>query len=109
MTDLHRLISTATPVLWSNPLRASVTRHPLPDRFDGKPIGFEAVREAQSRFQRFAPLLAKLFPELEHSKGEIESALLPVPFMQEALGLPLEMGKLWLKADHSLAVVSVIN
>ena len=109
MTSLHRSISTATPVLWSNPLRASVTGLPLPDKFDGKPIGVLAIQEARARFQRFTPLLAKLFPELEHSKGQIESEVLPIPFMQEALGLPLAMGKLWLKADHSLAVAGSVK
>lgn len=109
MTGLLRSISTAKPVLWTNPLRASGTGLHLPDKFDGKPIGTAAVREAQARFLRFAPLLAKLFPELELSKGQIESDLIPIASMQEALGLPLEMGKLWLKADHSLAVAGSVK
>jgi D-serine dehydratase len=109
MTNLRRSISTATPVLWTNPLRATGTGLPLPDEFDGKPIGMLAVQEARARFQRFAPLLAKLFPELGHSKGQIESDLLPIASMQEALGLPVEKGKLWLKADHSLAVAGSVK
>jgi D-serine dehydratase len=109
MTDLHRSISSATPVLWSNLLRASVTGHRLPDIFDGKSIGMLAIQETQARFHRFAPLLAKLFPELEHSNGQIESDLLPIAGMQAALGLPLDQGKLWLKADHSLAVAGSIK
>jgi D-serine dehydratase len=109
MTDLQRSISSATPVFWPNPLRGSVPRHSLPDKFDGKPIGLQVVQEARARFQRFAPLLAQLFPELEHTNGQIESDLLPIASMQEAIGLPLEKGKLWLKADHNLAVAGSVK
>ena len=109
MTDLHRSISNAIPVLWSNPLRAGVAEQPLPETFEGKPIGMLAIQAAQARFQRFAPLLAKLFPELNPSDGQIESELLQIPAMQEALGLPIEKGKLWLKADHSLAVAGSVK
>lgn len=109
MTDLHRSISSAKPVFWSNPLRASVTGLPLPEEFDGKPIGLPAIQEALARFQRFAPLLAKLFPELEHTQGQIESDLIPIAAMQGAMELPLEKGKLWLKADHHLAVAGSVK
>jgi D-serine dehydratase len=109
MTDIHGAISSAKPVFWSNPLRASVTRLPLPEKFDGKPIGLLAIQEALARFQRFEPLLAKLFPELEHTKGQIESDLMPIASMQDAMALPLEKGKLWLKADHNLAVAGSVK
>jgi D-serine dehydratase len=81
----------------------------LPEKFDGKPIGLLAIQEALARFQRFEPLLAKLFPELEHTKGQIESDLMPIASMQDAMALPLEKGKLWLKADHNLAVAGSVK
>jgi D-serine dehydratase len=54
-------------------------------------------------------LLARLFPELQASGGRIESALLHVPQMQQALQLPEQLGRLWLKADHSLPVAGSIK
>ena len=64
---------------------------------------------AQSRVARFAPLLAQLFPELAASQGHIESDLLVMPQLQQALGLPREHGRLWVKADHSLPVAGSIK
>jgi D-serine dehydratase len=109
MTDLRSSISSAKPVLWTNPLRADDGAYSLPEQFDGKAIGLAAIREAQARFDRFAPLLAKLFPELKATSGRIESDLMAIPAMQNALGLPVESGTLWLKADHSLPVAGSIK
>ncbi len=72
-------------------------------------LGPADMQAAQDRFTRFAPLLAQLFPELAATQGRIESALLPVPAMQEALGQPLARGRLWVKADHSLPVAGSIK
>lgn len=72
-------------------------------------LGLAEMQAAQDRFTRFAPLLALLFPELAATQGRIESALLPVPAMQAALGLPLAQGRLWVKADHSLPVAGSIK
>jgi D-serine dehydratase len=54
-------------------------------------------------------LAGALFPELQASGGRIESALLHVPQMQQALELPEQLGRLWLKADHSLPVAGSIK
>ena len=72
-------------------------------------LGLAEMQAAQDRFTRFAPLLALLFPELAATQGRIESALLPVSALQEALGLPTEQGRLWVKADHSLPVAGSIK
>ena len=66
------------------------------------------VQQAVDRFQRFAPLLQKQFPELQASAGCIDSDLLAVPHMQQALGLPQSMGQMWVKADHSLPVAGSV-
>ena len=67
------------------------------------------VQQAVDRFQRFAPLLKTLFPELQATAGRIESDLLAVPQMQQALGLPEAMGQMWVKADHSLPVAGSVK
>ena len=75
----------------------------------GRSISLADVRAAQARFERFAPLLARLFPELEASGGRIESSLLAAPDMQGALGISSEAGSLWIKGDHGLPVAGSIK
>lgn len=72
-------------------------------------LGRDQVEQAVERIKRFAPLLQKLFPELQASDGRIESPLLAVPAMQHTLGLPQAMGQLWVKADHSLPVAGSVK
>lgn len=100
-------LRAATPQLWINPLRAAIpAAAPLAGNVN---LGLPAMQAAQDRFTRFAPLLASLFPELAASRGRIESALLPIPAMQQALGLSVGQGRLWVKADHSLPVAGSIK
>ncbi len=105
--DTLARLRSATPQLWLNPQR---THMPA-----GTSLALDTtlrladMQAAQDRFTRFAPLLAALFPELAASNGRIESELLLVPAMQQALGLKPEMGRLWVKADHSLPVAGSIK
>lgn len=62
------------------------------------------MQQAAQRLERFAILLARLFPELERSGGRVKSALLLASQMQQSLQLQPEAYRLWLKADHSLSV-----
>ena len=98
-------LRSASPQLWINPQRdagpANATNNLL-----FQPAAMQAARD---RFTRFAPLLAQLFPELTPTRGQIESDLLPVPDLQTALGLPESLGRLWVKADHSLPVAGSIK
>lgn len=75
-------------------------------------IGAEDVRDASARLDRFAPYIAKAFPETRASGGIIESPLEPIPAMQAALsgehGPPLP-GKLLLKCDYKLPVSGSIK
>jgi D-serine dehydratase len=94
-------LAAARPFLWLNP---SLDEVAAPARISGKDM-----LAAQSRLQRFAPLLVRLFPELLASGGRIESPLLEVPRLQQALGLGPEHGRLWIKADHSLPIAGSIK
>ena len=46
-------------------------------------IGMAEIDDAKSRLDRFAPFIRKCFPETEKDGGIIESALRPIPEMQE--------------------------
>lgn len=107
MPQIHTAMSAAQPLMWLNPSRDS--NPPSPTTAGSETISYADMHAAQDRFRRFAPLLASLFPELADTKGIIESALLPIPIMQRALGLPASGGKLWVKADHSLPVAGSIK
>jgi D-serine dehydratase len=101
------LLRSATPHLWLNPRRAdSSAAYTQKAEIS---LGRSGMHAAQDRLIRFAPLLSELFPELEATQGQIESALTPVPGMQKALGLPTHQGRLWVKADHSLPVAGSIK
>ncbi|CAG9169181.1 D-serine ammonia-lyase [Cupriavidus pampae] len=100
-------LRAARPLLWTNDGRSDAAR--VETVVDGRAISLADSNAAQDRFLRFAPLLAKLFPELAETGGRIESGLHRVPAMQRALGLGPEQGALWVKADHSLPVAGSIK
>lgn len=107
MTDsidptLRAQLASATPFLWLNPAYSST-----PDE-SRQPLSLADVRAADQRLRRFAPLLQTLFPELEPSRGLIESELLPVPTLQQA-AFPTLTGQLMIKADHALPVAGSIK
>lgn len=70
------------------------------------------VRDADARLARFAPYLAEVFPQTRATQGIIESDVVPVPAMQQALaqryGEPLP-GALWLKKDSHLPISGSIK
>ncbi|MEI8157768.1 MAG: D-serine ammonia-lyase, partial [Burkholderiales bacterium] len=98
-------LRSATPQIWFNPHRGPE----LSNDADGASLPPAGMLAARERFERFAPMLAQLFTELAASDGRIESALLPVPAMQKALGMPGDQGRLWVKADHSLPVAGSVK
>ncbi|ANN79179.1 D-serine ammonia-lyase [Bordetella flabilis] len=99
--DLVRALRDGRPLLWVRPGTART--------IDESPFTLEHIRQARARFDRCAPLLAALFPELAKTAGTIESPLLPAPAMQATLRLPETMGRLWIKADHDLPVAGSIK
>ncbi len=70
------------------------------------------IKEAEERLSRFAPLVAKLFPETESSNGIIESPLVEIPTMKKELNRlhSLELGgKVLLKKDSHLPIAGSIK
>lgn len=59
------------------------------------------IADAEARLERFAPFIARIFPETEGQGGIIESALREIPAMEGLLGCP---GRLLLKMDSHLPI-----
>ena len=94
-------------VTWFNPEIA-----PTAEGFKDVGLTKDDIADAAARLNRFAPYIAKAFPETQPSKGIIESQVRPIPKMQQALterfGMPLS-GKLWLKQDSHLPISGSIK
>lgn len=101
--ELARSPAAKEPVFWLNP-----HWQPLAQARVELAVSRADVEEASQRLERFAPLLEQLFPELVASRGIIESALIPVPRLQQALSGRLR-GRWLVKADHALAVSGSIK
>ncbi|HEK0656854.1 TPA: D-serine ammonia-lyase [Proteus mirabilis] len=70
------------------------------------------VMDAQARLQRFAPYLMKAFPETASTEGIIESAVVDIPRMKEALEKRYNTrieGQLRLKKDSHLPISGSIK
>ena len=97
----------AQPHLWCNP-----NAQPVAEALSHQPLTRGDIQDAEARWQRFAPLLAELFPELKETRGIIESALIRAPKMQHVLETGYKTGidgTLWIKADHDLPVAGSIK
>jgi len=99
---LAHQLQSAQPFLWLNPDFNSQTD------IDSLPLSRQDIEAADNRLRRFAPILATLFPELHESGGLIESDLINIPNMQQAV-FPTLKGKLMIKADHALPVAGSIK
>lgn len=91
------------PFLWINP-----KWQPAAECLDTLSISAEDIADAEARWQRAAPLLAILFPELQETEGVIESPLLPVSKLAEQI-FPSHSGSFFVKADHALPVAGSIK
>ncbi|MFZ6644802.1 D-serine ammonia-lyase [Undibacterium sp. TJN25] len=106
----HALASlqNKTPFLWTNPGHGSVPHA------GGQPHP-QDIQQAANRLQRFAPLLAQLFPEVAASGGIIESELMAVPRLQDILlgggsaDTVNSAGRIWIKGDHALPIAGSIK
>ena len=75
------------------------------------PFGMDDIDDAESRLARFAPYLAKAFPETAKSGGIIESDLAQIGHMKTALESMCGRfgGRLFLKRDSDLPVSGSIK
>lgn len=93
------------PMAWKPALHA-----PAGDVLEKKSLGLRDVLEAEARWDRFAPLVRKLFPETKD--GVIESPLRAVDAfaarLEEETGRPLQ-GKCFAKADNMLRIAGSIK
>jgi len=103
---LSRLISMEE-VFWINPniekFQTGIKKSPLTQ---------EDVRDAEERLKRFAPYIAKVFPETKGMNGIIESPLVRVPFMKQSLEQDYQqpiLGELLLKCDSHLPISGSIK
>ncbi|WP_421869279.1 D-serine ammonia-lyase [Motiliproteus sp.] len=93
-------LKAAEPLIWLNPNYQDKTTAPARPEAD-------ELYAANARLERCAPLLQRLFPELQASRGLIESPLLSTaPLNQRINTLG---GKLLLKADHALPIAGSIK
>ena len=103
---LQRMVALE-PITWFNP-RATTLAAGLPH------VGLTAadVAAAEQRLARFAPYLAAAFPETQPTGGIIESELVAIPAMQQALDRRYRLrlgGKLLLKKDSHLPISGSIK
>ncbi|MBS7663487.1 D-serine ammonia-lyase [Pseudomonas lalucatii] len=95
------------PLSWFNPAIA-----PAAEALGDVGLSRADVHDASARLARFAPYIARAFPETAASGGIIESPLRPLAQMQAALaerhGLELA-GALWLKQDSHLPISGSIK
>lgn len=94
------------PVTWINPYRKKM------EEITSLPVNRQDMQDAEELWKRFAPYLAKAFPELRSTHGVIESPLKAIPELQKLLNAnteePLE-GSLYLKCDNELPVAGSIK
>lgn len=114
--DINKLISSyplvrdlvdLKEVVWFNP-KVTTTDQGLP--YVG--LTQDDVIDAQARLQRFAPYLAKAFPETSVTKGIIESEVIDIPKMKVALEKRYNTaisGQLRLKKDSHLPISGSIK
>ncbi|MGE7985405.1 D-serine ammonia-lyase [Lysinibacillus fusiformis] len=76
------------------------------------PLNEADVRDAEERLVRFAPYIARVFPETEGTAGIIESPLVDVPAMKQSLQKTFQqpiLGDLLLKCDSHLPISGSIK
>ncbi|WP_370866953.1 D-serine ammonia-lyase [Paenibacillus chitinolyticus] len=103
---LNKLISTKE-LVWLNPnlekFETGIKKSPLTQ---------DDVRDAEERLKRFAPYIAKVFPETKTMNGIIESPLKRIPSMKQSLEQNYQqpiLGELLLKCDSHLPISGSIK
>jgi D-serine dehydratase len=103
---LNKLISMKE-ILWLNPkidkFKTGIKNSPLTQ---------DDVKDAEERLKRFAPFIAKVFPETKKMNGIIESPLVRIPSMKQSLEQDYQqpiLGELLLKCDSHLPISGSIK
>lgn len=108
--DSHPLIADLIGLeetRWFNPAIA-----PAREALGDVGLGAADVASASARLARFAPYLAKVFPQTAAQHGIIESEILPLKRLHNALAVEKSfqpLGSLWLKADCNLPISGSIK
>jgi len=103
---LEQLMATEE-VFWTNPHYESGR-----DRIVTPLLSDEDITDAEQRLARFAPYIARVFPETQSSRGIIESPLMKIDDMKQQLETfcHQEMsGSLYLKCDSHLPISGSIK
>src|SRR5699024_9246721 len=94
------------PVLWFNPVENKKS-HP-----QGLSLDKQDMHEAEALWYRFAPFLAKAFPETKEAKGMSESPLKKITHMKKEIERKFTTeiaGNMYLQCHHELAVAGSIT
>ncbi|MFP3126374.1 D-serine ammonia-lyase [Ectobacillus funiculus] len=103
---LNKLISMEE-ILWLNP---NVKKYKTGIR--NSPLTQDNVKDAEERLKRFAPYIARVFPETKKLNGMIESPLVKIPSMKQSLEQNYQqpiLGELLLKCDSHLPISGSIK
>ncbi|PFW56584.1 D-serine ammonia-lyase [Bacillus cereus] len=103
---VNKLIATEE-VFWINP---NIEKYET--AIKDSPLHEENVKDAEERLKRFAPYIAKVFPETKEKNGIIESPLVKIPTMKQSLEKRYEkpiLGELLLKCDSHLPISGSIK
>lgn len=107
---LHRpeepgaLLRAQIATVWLNP-----RREPAAQGLARSTFALADVEGARKRWQQFAPLLLRLFPELTGAGGVIDSALVQVTEPTASALLRGQRARLLVKADHALPLTGCIK
>ncbi|WP_226545452.1 D-serine ammonia-lyase [Bacillus thuringiensis] len=103
---INKLIATEE-VFWLNP-----NMEKYETAIKDSPLNEDNVKDAEERLKRFAPYIAKVFPETQEMGGIIESPLVKIVSMKRSLeknyGQPI-LGELLLKCDSLLPISGSIK
>ncbi|MFJ5624876.1 D-serine ammonia-lyase [Peribacillus loiseleuriae] len=103
---MSKIIST-DEVFWTNSKYEKFT-----DAIKKISLSEKDVEDAEERLNRFAPYIAKVFPETQKTNGIIESPIVPIPNMQSNIEETYDqeiLGQLLLKCDSHLAISGSIK
>lgn len=107
MNEVLKRAAKEVEQVWVNPRKIAAG-----PALAGLELSRDDITEAEMRLKKFAPFIARCFPETAEKNGEIESALVPIPDMLSWLNDTVHSGlkgKLLLKQDSHLAVAGSVK